>query len=255
MASYKIQITNQSGDEASYFLACDTPVVSGLFSDATVWSAVLVSKIAVQANDIAILDAPASPLSTYVICGSSPDTPLANGLALEFSEASPMAPASNNSTTSSPGQIFHVAFQDGDMGFTQAATTTGEPGVWCTVDTEPYIFSSGGKSNTISGDPRRSSCAHKVNAFAGLAVAMPFSEDILPMTVWAVHPYSSYGIASPPPRSFKLGVGSYEPGTLISLQNPSSGQLASVDFSTTAGHLCHVLHEANGLINVRPPDL
>jgi hypothetical protein len=154
MASYKIQITNRSGDQASYFLACDTPAISGLASDATVWSAVLVSKTAVQANDIAILDVPASPLSTYVICGSSPDTPLSDGLALEFNEASPMVSASNNSTTSSPSPIFHVTFQDGDMGFSKAVTAAGAPEVWCTVNTDPYIFSSGSESNTISSDPR-----------------------------------------------------------------------------------------------------
>ncbi|KAK5442740.1 hypothetical protein LTS15_010947 [Exophiala xenobiotica] len=239
MATYKIQITNRSGDEASYFLACDTPGVSGLGPDAAVWSVVLASKIAVQANDIAILEAPASPISSYVICGSSPDTPLSNGLAVEFSEASPMAPpassSSNSTTSSSPGDIFHVSLQDDEMGFSKAATAAGAPGIWCTVDTDPYIFSLG------------------MNVYAGLAIAMPSSEDILPTTVWTIHPNSSYTIASPPPKSFKLGVGSYEPGTLISLQNPSSGQLAPIDFSTTAGHIRHALHEVNGLLNVKPP--
>jgi hypothetical protein len=140
MTGYKIQITNNSGDQASYFLVCDIPSVSGLNSDAVIWSTVLLSKIAVQANDIAIMNVPASAFKTYVVCGSSPDTPLATGLSLELNEASPMT-FSGSHGTSSASQIFHVTFQDDGVVFSKPATASGAPDMWCTIQTEAYTYS------------------------------------------------------------------------------------------------------------------
>jgi hypothetical protein len=87
-----------------------------------------------------------------------------------------------------------------------------------------------------------------VHAFVGLAIAMPASGNILPTSVWYIHPSSSYGISSSPPPSFKLGIGSYEPGTLVQIQELGS-QLASINFSSAAGKFCRVLHDANGLLS------